>query len=256
MKPVLFITIADDKNIAYAKQLERSFKYFHKDIPFQIVTGEVLDGYIKNDPHFFYRATPILGEIYLKEYELVVKIDADSIVLGDLSYIWETKDYDVGTVINWNRVDPATYGYVQGWGIMPAEYMNCGLVAMRNEKFVHEWKNLCFTPQFDRMQYKEQDLLNAIIYFGNWNVRCFDHADKIAGMIAWWGLISKGEWRRAELRGKKIVVPKGLGDTPFPPDEMELKIIHAGGGNQPNKMNYHTWFSEDIVRRIDEITHE
>ena len=253
MKPVLFFTIADERNLPYAKTLEKSFQYFHADVPFAIVQGEELTGYTKDDPMFFYRATPILGAKYLKEYELVVKMDADSLVLGDLSYIWNTKDYDVGTVINWNRVDPAMYGYVQGWGIAPPEYMNCGLVAMRNSDFVKQWKNLCFTPQFDRLQYKEQDLLNIMVYYGNWNVRCFDHGDGIAKMNAWWGLISKGEWRRAEVENGKIFVPKGLGDTPFPPNDMELKVIHVAGGNQANKMNYHTFFPEKVAKRIDEI---
>lgn len=255
-KDVLFITIADQKNIGYAKSLENSFKKFHEDIDFIIIQGEELQAYLASDPMFFYRATPILGEKYLKEYDLVVKIDADSMVCGDLSYIWNTKDYDMGTVINWNRSDPQKYGLVQFQGVLPVEYMNCGLVAMRSEKFVHEWKNLCFTPQFDRCQYKEQDLLNAMIYYGNWNVRCFDHLDKIGGNHSWWGLLSKGEWVRAELRGDDIVIPKGLGDTPFPPEDITIKVLHAGGGNQPNKMNHGTWFNKDIVKRLDYLTSE
>lgn len=250
-KDVVFFTIADQSNLGYATNLRNSFRKFHKDIPFEIVTGEVLDGYLKEDPGFFYRATPILGEKYLKEYELVVKMDADSIVFGDLSYIWKTLDYDVGTVMNWNRVDPQKYGQVMFQGIAPFEYMNCGFVAMRSEKFVHDWKNLCYTPQYDRSRYKEQDMLNVMVYYGNWNVRCFDHTDKIGGMIAWWGLIVKGELHRAELRGEKIYIPKGLGDTPFPPVDMEVKVVHAGGGNQPNKMNFHTWVNEEVGKRIE-----
>ena len=205
---------------------------------------------------FYYRATPILGERYLKEYDLAVKIDSDSIVCGELSYIWNTKDYDIGTVINWNRIDPKTYGFVQGWGIFPIEYMNCGFVYMRSEKFTHDWKNICFTPQFDRLQFKEQDLLNAMIYFGNWNVRCFDHGDGPANMHSWWGLISKGELTRAELREDEIVVPKGFGDTPFQDKDMTIKVIHAGGGNIQNKMNYHIWVNEKVSKRIDYLVSE
>jgi hypothetical protein len=255
-KDVLFITVADEKNIAYAKALEQSFRKFHKDIDFIILTGDELKAELDIDDKFFYRATPILGEKYLNEYELVVKIDADSIVCGDLSYIWQTKDYDVGTVLNWNRSDPIKYGLVQFQGVLPVEYMNCGLVAMRNPKFVHEWKNLCFTPQFARLQFREQDLLNALIYYGNWNIRCFDHLDKLGGNHSWWGLISKGEWVRAELRGDEIICPQGLGDTPFPPEDITIKILHAGGGNIPNKMNYHTWFNEAIAKRLDYLTSE
>jgi len=122
---------------------------------------------------------------------------------------------------------------------------------MRSEKFVHHWKVLCFSNQFDRLQYKEQDLLNILCYYGNYNVRCLDHGDKPANMAAWWGLIAKGEYTRCILKDNKIIIPKGFGDTPFPTEDLELKVIHAAGGNQANKMNYHTWFSEDIASRLD-----
>jgi hypothetical protein len=89
-------------------------------------------------------------------------------------------------------------------------------------------------------------------YFGNFNVRCLDHGDGVAKMHAWWGLISKGEYMRTKLVGEEVVVEKGLGDTPFPPEDMVLKVIHAGGGNIPNKMQYHKWFAnEDVIKYID-----
>ena len=101
---------------------------------------------------------------------------------------------------------------------------------MRSEAFIKHWKNLCFSPQFDRMQYREQDLLNILCYYGNYNVRCFDLGDGPAKMSAWWGLLAKGEWLRAEMRGDEIVIPKGFGDTPFPNKDMTLKVIHFAGG--------------------------
>jgi len=253
-KPLLFITIADEKNLKDAKNLERSFCKFHKDIPFEILTGKDLEAHLADDKNFFYRATPILGEKYLKEYDLVVKIDSDSIVLGDISYIWKTKDYDMATVINWNRYDIQLFGFVQFQGIMPVEYMNCGLVCMRSEKFVHEWRSLCFSPQFDRLQYREQDLLNAMIYYGNWNIRCLDHQDKLGGNNAWWGMIGKLEWSRAELRGDKIIVPKGFGPTPFPPNDTELKVVHMGGGSV--KEQWAKFFNPEVMKRINYLTSE
>lgn len=251
-KPVFVFTIADDNNLPYAKMLENSFKKFHPDVPFHVVTGDELKEYLQ-DKMFFYRSTPIVAEKYMDEYDLVLKIDADSIITGSLQYVFDTKDYDVGTVINWNRIDPQTYGLVQGWGILPIEYFNAGFVAMRSLAFVKHWKRLCFTPQFDRMQFKEQDLLNAICYFGEYNVRCFDHGDGPAKMSAWWGLIAKGEMMTAQLKDNVITIPKGEGPTPFPPKDMELKVIHRAGGNMPNKMNYRTWLPERIIGRIDEL---
>lgn len=264
-KPLAVFCIADKNNIKYANTMIKSLRHFHKNWPVILVTNETdktklpenvilkdLGPYMV-DQAFFYRATPIIAEDLLNEYELVIKIDADSLILGDLSLILETKDFDVATVINWNRFDEKFYPLVQGWGIFPAEYFNCGFVAMRNRQFVHDWRMLCYTEQFNRLQYREQDLLNALCYFGNYNVRCLDIGDKRLTLNAWYGIIGKGEWHRAIVREGKIIVPKGLGDTPFPPTDMEIKVAHMGGGNGVPKDNWANFFSAEAMKRIQEI---
>lgn len=252
-KPVIAFTIADDKNIEYAKMLENSLRKFHSstEIPLKFVTGDDLDIELDIDTNFFYRATPVIAERLIKEYDLVLKFDADQIVTGSLDYILKTKDYDVGTVMNWNRVDPQTYGYVQGWGILPPEYFNCGFVAMRSEAFVHHWNVVCHSPQFDRLQYREQDLLNILCYYGNYNVRCFDHGDGIANYYAWHGLISKGEWLRAEMKGNDIIVPADPQAQGAFSREWVIKLLHWAGGEGATKMNYKTRFNEDVIKRLD-----
>jgi hypothetical protein len=269
-KPILVFSCADKANFPYSVMMFNSLYKFHPTWPCLLITDEKdpeqlkklpknvevkdLIPYITADKAFFYRQKPIIAEEYIKDYDLLLGLDSDQIITGDLSYIQDTTDYDVGTVINWNRIDPQQFGLVQGWGIQPPEYFNCGLVAMRSEKFIHHWKVLCFTPQFERLQYKEQDLLNILCYYGNYNVRCFDHGDKLAKMTAWWGLISKGEWLRAIVKDNKIIIPKGFGPTPFPDGDMELKVIHMAEGNRPNKMNYRTLFNEDVITRLDYLT--
>lgn len=251
-KPVIIFSIADERNKPYAKMLENSLRKFHPDIPFHLVEGEELEAYLKMDPSFYYRATPIVAEKFINDYDLVIKMDADSIIVDDISYIWKTQDYDMAGVLNYNREDAEEYGLVGGWGILPIEYVNCGLVALRNEKFIHDWKVWCTTPQFDRLQYKEQDGLNGMIYFGNWNIRILDHLDPLGGNNGWWGLISKGEWTKTILKDKKIIALKGDGSTPFPPKDVELKVLHWGGGQQsPDKMNYRKKFTQDIIERLD-----
>jgi len=250
-KPVIAITVADKNNEKYAGMLERSFKHFHPDIPFKAITGADLEIYTKDDPHFFYRQKPIIGEQYLSEYDCVLGLDADQIVLGDLSYIWETKDYDVGCVLNFNQPDAERYGIIQGWGIHPVEYVNCGLVAMRSLKFVHNWKVWCYSNQFERLQYREQDGLNALVYHGNWNVRIFDHGDGPAKMAAFWGLFGKTYWPKAVLKDKKVIIPKN--DTGIPKVDTELKVIHWGGGNIGNKLNYRVFFNEEVSDFIDTV---
>ena len=255
-KPVVMFVCYDDKNAEHARKFKNSLRKFHseEELPLVEIIGEELQNHLKVDPMFFYRQKPIIAEKLIKEYECVIGMDVDQIVVGDLSYLWKgAKDYDVGTVINYNRADAQNYPLVAGWGIFPVEYFNCGLVAMRSEAFVKDWKNKCFSPQFDRMQYKEQDILNALCYFGNYNVRCFDHLDTTGGNNSWWGIFSKGELSRAKLVNGEMIIPQGEGPTPFPPKEVSLKVLHWGGGNDPQKGNYRIMCNQEIVEHLDKL---
>ncbi|MDE1866623.1 MAG: hypothetical protein KGI08_02785 [Thaumarchaeota archaeon] len=266
-KPVVVYCIADVNNFPYALTMIKTLRKFH-DWDVYLYTNETTPEKIKllpknvtikdlnpylQDMGFFYRATPILAEELLIDYELVIKIDADSLILGDLSALIKTTDYDVATVINWNRMDEKFYPLVSGWGILPFEYFNCGFVAMRSRIFAHHWKVLCYTEQFNRMQFKEQDLLNAICYFGNYNVRCLDFANKDIELNDWYGLISKGELSRAIVKDGKIIIPKGLGNQPFPPTDIWVHAIQMAGGVEGKKDNWQILFSPESMERVKEL---
>lgn len=271
MKKVVLFAACDPANFKYAVSFWNSMVKFHnpleidmllyttqlnqdelKKLPSGIKTID-LNPFLKDDSQFFYRQKPLIMESLIKDYECVVGFDVDQIVFGDLSYIWKTTDYDVATVMNYNRIDPKIYGFVEGPGILPVEYFNCGLVACRSAKFIHHWKVLCFSPQFDRLRYREQDLLNILCYYGNYNVRCLDHGDPLGGMLAWWGLISKGELNKAELRGDKIIIPKA--EDNFPKKDTELKLVHMGGGNNKND-NWGAYFPTEAMERINYLIGE
>src|SRR5260221_2251687 len=97
-KPIAVYCIADQKNLLYATTMIKALRKFH-DWDVILITDEKdtkKHPQVKNliiedltpylaDPAFFYRATPMLAEKYLEDYECVLKIDADSIILGDLS---------------------------------------------------------------------------------------------------------------------------------------------------------------------------
>ena len=46
----------------------------------------------------FYKATPFIASKLLEKYDLVLKLDADRDITGDLSHIFNG-GYDIGTVI-------------------------------------------------------------------------------------------------------------------------------------------------------------
>ncbi len=244
----IFFTIADSKNLYLYEMMKNSLKKFHPDIPLRLYGDKEISSY--KDRAFFYRATPIIArELFEEGYELVIKLDADQIIMGDLNYILNVDDYEVGTVLNINRVDPARYGFVSTYNIPPNKYMNCGFVAMRSKRFVDHWYRLCHSPLFDTLQYKEQDLLNILYHYGDYRVKCFDDYDRVNQYYAWHGLVFKGEENKAKLVNGKVILPRGKDG--YPDRDITVKAWHtAGGGNEP-KLAYRLFFNEELIKHID-----
>jgi hypothetical protein len=125
-------------------------------------------------------------------------------------------------------------------------YVNCGFVVLRSNEFVKHWLDLCYTPHFDRYQMREQDLLNILVYYGNYKVKMLDNSNK------WHGLISKHYWINMKLEDDKLILPK---NEEWPQDEnKEIVCIHWAGGNLPNKMNFNTAFKEDVAKWLTKLT--
>src|SRR3990167_11280924 len=74
--------------------------------------------------------TPIFNQELLKEYDCVVRLDADMIITGDISSCWEG-DFDVAVVQNGNPRELASQQAMMGrtvqvWDLNPMDYVNCG----------------------------------------------------------------------------------------------------------------------------------
>lgn len=254
MKTKIAYTIADSKNMGYAKKMINSLHKFHPDLKVKIYGDKEIAKYKEKYPHFFYMATPVIASELLKKYDLVLKLDADQIITGNLDFILNSEGWDIGTVYNGNPTDTQTYGPITIQGVEVAEYYNAGLVALQSKEFVQHWLELCESKYFGRFQYREQDLMNVLCHFGNYKVKCFDDVDKFYNYHAWHGLRSKGEWLRVKLEDDKLMLyPNNEG---YPEEPKELKVLHWAGGDLPNKLNYRLFFTEDIIKRLDYLTSE
>lgn len=244
-------TIADHNNLKYARMMRNSLRKFHteEELPLHIVQKKELNQYLSDDPQFFYRATPVVAQKYINDYDLVLKLDADQIIMGNLNHIIDIDDYDVGTVLNINRVDPQRYGQVDFQGIHATKYYNCGLVAMRSKKFIDHWHKQCYTKKFHTLRYREQDILNAILHYGDYNVRCFDHYDEMRKIYTWNGLVCKGEGLRMEVQDGEVILP--VGPDGYPDKNITIKAYHFAGGKDELKMHYRTTFNEQMVKHLD-----
>lgn len=260
-KSHIFYTVAgNEENMKYATMMVNSLKKFHPKSPIKIFDAKDLEerGGLKAN---YFKLTPLIAKELITEYELVIRLDADQIILGDLHYVLEQK-YDIGTVLNINRVDPSKYGVVglmsnaphvqtgqSNWLMLPNEYYNCGFVAMRSEDFVNHWWELCNSKYFDRLQYREQDVLNYLTIFGRYTSLCFDHYNEKEKYYAWHGLIAKGEESKAILKGKDVVIP--MGKDNYPDRDVLFKVWHMAGGSGSPKMNYNIHFSKEVAKHID-----
>ena len=243
----VFFTVADQQNMGYAKMMEKSLKYFHSEAELRIYSDEELFKTGMEKSKIFYLATPYFAsKLFTEGYEVVIKIDADSLVLSDISELWSDKSYDVGTVLNWNRVDSHKYGEIGLLTISPQEYYNNGFVVMKNSKFVEEWLRLCNSIHFERMPFREQGFLNLLTHYFNFKVKLLDIGD------SWWGLISKGEWLKAIVKDEKIIIPKS--EDKFPNKDMWLRVIHWAGGVGESKMKYKINFNEEVSEFMNKIT--
>lgn len=231
MKKVVAFTPADSSQDKFVNQLTNSLRKFHTEEELPLLRFDLHD---VNDQMKWYKATPMIAKDLMNDYETVIKLDADQIIMGPLNKLWEDPEpFDVGVVLN----DP-TFP-IMTWDIAP--YFNNGLVVMKNKAFVDHWFRLCESRHFMPYQYKEQDLLNIIASdYGNYKVNVLDGGDEI------YGEFSKPFWASSYLRDNKLYFM--LKDK-----EKEIKVIHFGGGGDPNKGNYRIRFSDEVIKRIEEL---
>ncbi len=242
-KKVIAFTIADNNpiNQKLLKGFINSLRKFHneEELPLQIIDQARLDKI--NDPAKFYRMTPMIARTLIREYDTIIKFDCDSIVLGKLNRLWEEYPHDIACVLNGNPKEPA----YQVWDIAPQDYLNCGLVVMNSPEFVYHWWELCNTPHFNVYQFREQDLMNILFYYGGYDAFCLDRGDE------WFGLVAKGWYQWVELdKDKNFVLKKG--DRIWPQDgDKIIKVVHFAGGQDPIKGNYKTMFTPEVYKYID-----
>lgn len=244
MKPkTVIFTICDKNNEKWAKGLENSLRKFHfkKEVDFKIYGPEFCEAALKEDQHFWYKATPWIASQLMDEYETVIKIDSDSLVTGNLDHILKQTEYEVGVVLNFNHIDARSYGMYTVWDIKAEEYFNCGLVAMRSKRFVNQWFKLCQSPHFVNYRMREQDLLNILCWYGDYRVRLFDDKETFNG------LASKDFWPGAELVDDQLIV-KFVDGEGKEVAKKRIAVIHWGGGKDAQKMNFETKFTPEVVK--------
>jgi hypothetical protein len=264
--------------------LKKTFKYFHPDIDFEVVgtqkTEDILNNfsYIKeimyDEDMPWFRRGKIAHWIqapsvyHLKdEYDMIVHIDADSVVLGDLSDIFES-DEDVISVKNTTPIGT--------WGCNPAsdrinpfadssfskiidkhDMVNVGMWAVNNIFFIDDWINLnktVLTNPRVPIPYRlvegmgdENDTFSWLFSSGKYRTKMIDRNPCDSGYygcsVSWGTETHWDNWKSFYVKDKKVYFM-----DPTTNKETQIKLLHLGGGGADIKVK--TPFMKMLKERL------
>jgi len=156
VKPAVAFTIVDDR--CYYPEgtpvFINSFKRFHPDIPLVVFRQETIERVFSEKGVNFFCAKPVFARRLCGDYELVVNIDADTVITGRLAAVFDQM-YDVGGAWNFNDYENASFD-----NIKPEMYVQAGMVGSRQPRFWEIWER----ENVRAMNYirKENDILNLV----------------------------------------------------------------------------------------------
>lgn len=226
---VVYTFISDDYyEPVGTPQFINSFKKFHPDIPLvvfrQDIVSRVIDGHDVN----WLNAKPMFANLLKDQFECVINMDADTVVLGRLDSVF-TKDYDIGSVMNLND-----YESVSTQGVTKEQYLQAGLIASRVPEFWDIWME---RSKRDAWQCKcaENDTMNMVIYENpQWKLKVFDK-DK-----DYYGCKSLGRESEFVIKDAKVMC---RGE--------EVRAYHAAKGpNNMPKLTYEKLLSYGFSKEV------
>lgn len=247
MKKIAFHTFITDDNIVNlgAIKMIQSFKHFHPDIPLYIFnTKDWVEQCVKNQVPMKF-SSPLMCKLLENEYETIVHIDSDIIVVDRLNEILEC-DYDVAVVRN--NSDLGTAGCGNGLsanGMIPVdEYFNCGLYAIKNKNLLNIWidMNKKYGEQFTHF---EQDIFNIMLrQQNNLKIKFLDHKNSnvyYANSNSYGVSRHNESWQDVILKDGKFYLNNKL-----------IKTFHDAGGG-PYRLDIDQLFSKDVGKELKKI---
>lgn len=155
---VCFFTIVSDDfyNPVGTPLFINSFKRFHPEVDLIVFRQDMIDKVFKEKNINFYMAKPTFANLLTPYYDLVVNIDADTIILARLEEILKG-DYDIGCPINKNDYENTSVE-----NVTEDMFLQGGMVASTRKEFWTIWEE----ANKKAMSYKckENDIMNLVIY--------------------------------------------------------------------------------------------
>jgi hypothetical protein len=233
---VFFTFVSDDYYYGVGTPvLINSFKRFHPDIELVVFRQDMIDKIFKSKGVNFYNAKPTFAKLLAPHFDLVVNIDADTIVTCRLDEVLK-QDYEVGAAWNFNDYENASMD-----GITEEMYLQAGLVASRNPKFWDYWED----ANRNAMAYlrQENDILNLVCYkrpeVKKMKLKIFDK-DK-----DYYGCKSLNREKEMYIENGKLMLRKE-----------QVKAYHwAKGGCLPKMQFEKLPFTDEVINYLRYIAH-
>lgn len=158
MKKVCFVPV-DDKHylLEGTPIMINSFKRFHRDIDLVVIRQNTVDKLFKEKGIDWYNAKPYFAELFFNDYDLVVNMDADHVITGRMSEIFDNVDYDVAGPWNYND-----YENVSVENVTEKMYIQGGLIASTKKEFWRQWQEA--NKDARKYRCRENDVMNLVIY--------------------------------------------------------------------------------------------
>lgn len=229
-------------------KLVRSINYFHPTTPIYVFGTKELNELNKlyHGKLHWCNLNPVVSLVVAEKqkYDKVIHIDADSILLGDVTELLnDTADITVVRNNNdYNTASKFTDNPITFRGCSPELYANAGLVASNRIDFWKYWieLNTLYEQQFP---YREQDVLNYILQENKFNYNFIDNVKKKVhyGISCHYG--SNTFWDSS----KEIEIS----ENGYKLKDKIVKVWHqAGGSHYFPKLQLDKFFSEKVVNEI------
>lgn len=239
-----------------ADKLKNSARHFYPEIQCLIHGNNIIKEVKTKYPwSSWYTFDPLIAEYYVNEYELIVHIDADSIITGHLDELL-LGDFDLAGVRNNNDKGLTTnIGRLMGSPVHPldeATYsLNAGLIASTSKIFWEELKEVNrkkepITPGTG--SFGEQDSFNEIFYSGRYKTKILDPVGSnvyygVSQQICDYGSPIESAWKRLYMQNGELYS-----------DGKKVKVIHNAAGHYVPKLQYQNWVNDPVRKFLDTIT--
>lgn len=252
MKAVFYTIISDSHyHGCRTDDFIRSFKKFHPDVDLVVFGQSEINRLFSRNPNLnFYNAKASFAKELYNDYDLVVNIDADHIILGRLDEILDG-DYDVAAPANYNcwlnsgiKVSTFTniHNNIKEDVLVPFEkYLQGGLVASTSKQFWDAYEHASLKVAH-LLGHKENDVLNLLTLLLPYKFKILD------GDFVYTSPTFKSYYNCASLNREKQMKVE---EDKITLDGKQVKCYHfARGGIQ--KPAYKDLFSDEVVKFIQE----